>query len=354
MALALLLLGTRTAVEHRSAELASSATASGAVAPRSTGEDTARPARGRAPAPPGTPEGAPPPASEAITPVERPPAPADLPPPEDFGAVVVQRPAVRVDGVTAEDPLSIALGHPAVRFATVVGIAHLPVPGADGQAHEVRVAVVDPRGFRVFTPQVTADAVGVWQHLVDGAAVVEHAAAGRLGVGLGGAIALPDRRPLPVGAIAAIGHDPVADVVMSAATALDLGIATHPSLLVSLTDGSRPSRVASELGSQVGGHGASLVPDRVIELGVTSVSPEQWDDVWDRLAWCESSGRWHLDSGNGYYGGLQFLPSSWWWVGGAGMPHEASREEQIARAKILLAYQGWEAWPVCSRLLGFR
>ena len=76
--------------------------------------------------------------------------------------------------------------------------------------------------------------------------------------------------------------------------------------------------------------------------------------MWDVLAGCESSGDWHANTGNGYYGGLQFLPESWWLVGGQGMPHEASREEQIRRAELLLARQGWVAWPVCSIRVGLR
>lgn len=76
--------------------------------------------------------------------------------------------------------------------------------------------------------------------------------------------------------------------------------------------------------------------------------------VWDSLARCESGGNWAINTGNGYYGGLQFSLSSWRAVGGSGYPHQASREEQIARAEILLARQGWGAWPACSSKLGLR
>jgi hypothetical protein len=76
--------------------------------------------------------------------------------------------------------------------------------------------------------------------------------------------------------------------------------------------------------------------------------------VWDRLAQCESSSRWHLNSGNDHYGGLQFTLQSWRWVGGRGYPHHASKAEQIRRAQLLLARQGWRAWPGCSRKLGLR
>ena len=76
--------------------------------------------------------------------------------------------------------------------------------------------------------------------------------------------------------------------------------------------------------------------------------------TWDRLAECESNGDWSINTGNGYYGGLQFAQSSWEWVGGSGMPHEASRAEQIDRAEVLLQRQGWDAWPACSSQLGLR
>jgi LysM repeat protein len=74
--------------------------------------------------------------------------------------------------------------------------------------------------------------------------------------------------------------------------------------------------------------------------------------VWDRLAQCESGGNWAINTGNGFYGGLQFTLSSWQGVGGSGYPNMASREEQIARAEILQSRQGWGAWPVCSAKLG--
>jgi len=76
--------------------------------------------------------------------------------------------------------------------------------------------------------------------------------------------------------------------------------------------------------------------------------------VWDRVAECESGGNWSINTGNGYYGGLQFSLSSWRAVGGSGYPHESSRAEQIRRAEMLLDLQGWGAWPSCSRQLGLR
>jgi hypothetical protein len=82
--------------------------------------------------------------------------------------------------------------------------------------------------------------------------------------------------------------------------------------------------------------------------------PVDSGSVWDALAGCESGGNWAINTGNGYYGGLQFSLSSWQAVGGVGYPHEASRETQIAMGERLRASGGWGHWPACSRKLGLR
>lgn len=76
--------------------------------------------------------------------------------------------------------------------------------------------------------------------------------------------------------------------------------------------------------------------------------------AWDRLAACESGGNWQINTGNGYYGGLQFSLSSWRGVGGQGYPHQASKAEQIRRGEMLRASGGWGHWPACSAKLGLR
>jgi uncharacterized protein YabE (DUF348 family) len=76
--------------------------------------------------------------------------------------------------------------------------------------------------------------------------------------------------------------------------------------------------------------------------------------VWDRLAQCEAGGNWSINTGNGFYGGLQFTLQTWNAFGGSGMPHHASREEQIRVAEKVQASQGWGAWPACSSKLGLR
>ncbi|WP_427923381.1 transglycosylase family protein [Streptomyces sp. cg40] len=73
--------------------------------------------------------------------------------------------------------------------------------------------------------------------------------------------------------------------------------------------------------------------------------------VWDRIAQCESGGNWHINTGNGYYGGLQFSAGTWRAYGGsayAATADQASRSAQIAVATKVQHAQGWGAWPVCS------
>ena len=78
---------------------------------------------------------------------------------------------------------------------------------------------------------------------------------------------------------------------------------------------------------------------------------------WVNLAECESGGNWQINTGNGYYGGLQFALSSWKATGGleyAARPDLASPEQQMLTAEVLLGMQGWGAWPACTRKLGLR
>jgi hypothetical protein len=76
--------------------------------------------------------------------------------------------------------------------------------------------------------------------------------------------------------------------------------------------------------------------------------------TWDRLAGCESGGDWASNTGNGYYGGLQFSAGTWRAFGGrkyAKRADLATRPQQIEIAERVLAEQGWHAWPACSRKL---
>lgn len=81
------------------------------------------------------------------------------------------------------------------------------------------------------------------------------------------------------------------------------------------------------------------------------------ESTWDDLAQCESSGDWNTNTGNGYFGGVQFSQSTWEGYGGteyASRPDLATREQQIAVAERTLAGQGWNAWPTCSAMIGAR
>lgn len=80
---------------------------------------------------------------------------------------------------------------------------------------------------------------------------------------------------------------------------------------------------------------------------------DQWP--WGCVAECESSGRWHTNTGNGFYGGLQFWHPTWVEHGGlkyAPRADLATRQQQITVAEEVLRTQGWGAWPVCSKRYG--
>jgi len=110
---------------------------------------------------------------------------------------------------------------------------------------------------------------------------------------------------------------------------------------------------------QVGALSSRAPQPRVVKVGTGDAPavPEVVDGgVWDRLARCEATGNWSTNTGNGYYGGLQFDLSTWRAYGGqryASRPDLASREEQIAVAEKVRADRGgFSAWPACSRKLG--
>lgn len=87
----------------------------------------------------------------------------------------------------------------------------------------------------------------------------------------------------------------------------------------------------------------------------TEVPPVSNGHTWDALARCESGGNWAINTGNGYFGGVQFDQNTWERQGGlryAQRADLATREEQIAIAEVTRARQGWGAWPTCSARLG--
>jgi resuscitation-promoting factor RpfB len=98
--------------------------------------------------------------------------------------------------------------------------------------------------------------------------------------------------------------------------------------------------------------------DAVVRVGTKEEAPAanyaSGSTVWDQLAQCESGGNWAINTGNGYYGGLQFNLDTWQAYGGTGYPHENSREEQIAVATRLRDANGgsYGSWPHCASQLG--
>ena len=99
---------------------------------------------------------------------------------------------------------------------------------------------------------------------------------------------------------------------------------------------------------------------RIVRVGAkpgTEVPPVENGDAWDALAQCEATGDWAVNTGNGFYGGLQFDQSTWERQGGlksAPRADLATREEQIAVASRMQRAQGWGAWPSCSSRIGVR
>jgi uncharacterized protein YabE (DUF348 family) len=93
----------------------------------------------------------------------------------------------------------------------------------------------------------------------------------------------------------------------------------------------------------------------VVKVGTKVAAPEPAapavgsGSIWDRIASCESGGNWHINTGNGYYGGLQFDAQTWHAYGGSGTADQHSREEQIAVAeRVAAARGGYGSWPVCG------
>lgn len=101
---------------------------------------------------------------------------------------------------------------------------------------------------------------------------------------------------------------------------------------------------------------------RVVRVGTKEAAgasaPAVGDgSVWDQLAQCEATGNWAINTGNGFYGGLQFTQQTWeGFGGGAYAPRAdlATREQQIAVAQKVQAAQGWGAWPACTSKMGLR
>jgi nucleoid-associated protein YgaU len=111
-----------------------------------------------------------------------------------------------------------------------------------------------------------------------------------------------------------------------------------------------PSQTARIVARSTAGATAFALPI----VGMTAAHAAT-EEQWDHVAECESGGNWHINTGNGYYGGLQFTQGTWANYGGgtyAPRADLATRGEQITIANKVQAAQGWGAWPVCSRYAG--
>ena len=101
--------------------------------------------------------------------------------------------------------------------------------------------------------------------------------------------------------------------------------------------------------------GVGLASVATVGASLAAASSSQASTVWDRVASCESGGNWSINTGNGYYGGLQFSYSTWNAFGGqryAATADRATKAQQITVAKKVLQLQGPGAWPHCSRVAG--
>ncbi len=100
--------------------------------------------------------------------------------------------------------------------------------------------------------------------------------------------------------------------------------------------------------------------EAVVRVGTkpgTAAPPVGDGSIWDALASCEAGGNWAINTGNGFYGGVQFDQNTWERSGGlqyAPRADLASKDEQIAIATVTQQRQGWGAWPVCSVRAGLR
>ncbi|CAN5153475.1 hypothetical protein BH23ACT9_BH23ACT9_26240 [soil metagenome] len=268
------------------------------------------------------------------------------PTPVAFELVDPLRASVSVTVGTADEQQLRAL---AEDLDGVVHVTGVTVTTAALGGVPARIAQVDPVGFRAFTPEATANHQPLWDRIRAGDVAVTHEFGTTHAVELGITLEAGTAGPLRVGAFATNGTPPVADAIVAEGTPLGEG---QRLVLLALEPLASPTAVVGALTRA--GFEAEEIPDPraprdEIVLPAGGITPE---NVWDHLAVCESSGNWQINTGNGYYGGVQFLPESWALVGGTGLPHEHPREEQIYRATLLWQIQGWNAWPQCARKLG--
>ncbi len=193
-------------------------------------------------------------------------------------------------------------------------------------------------------------------------------------------VALPGAdTPLDPGTAVQVLRTTTSTVVVSHTSAPAEQRVDDPSLpkgTTKVVDAGRPGvttaimRVISQNGKEIGREqisagGTTPSRPRIVHVGtgdapvkpdVPAVPAVSGGGVWDAIAHCEATGNWAINTGNGYYGGLQFDAGTWRAYGGtayAPLPHQATREQQIAIAEKVRADRGgYGSWPGCARKLG--
>jgi hypothetical protein len=176
-------------------------------------------------------------------------------PPADEEPILTHAPRIRLQQGerTVDDPVRVALEVPGVTFATSVDIGELTITSEDGST-VLRVAAVDPNGFRVMTPQVTASYAALWERIADGDAAFTHDVGTRLALELGSRVpaGTDEETTVRVGAYASNGVPPIADVVVSHRTAAELGVDGEATLLVAIASDADVAAVTSALAASTG------------------------------------------------------------------------------------------------------
>jgi resuscitation-promoting factor RpfA len=115
----------------------------------------------------------------------------------------------------------------------------------------------------------------------------------------------------------------------------------------------KPSKAAPVIAAGTLTTGLVAIDAAVLSTSALANAAPTYEN-FERLAQCESGGRWNINTGNGYYGGLQFSAATWRSVGMGGLPHQHSKDQQIQAGIRLQQRSGWGQWPACSRKLGLR
>ena len=194
--------------------------------------------------------------------------PADLELPELEPPTIVlppvraEQPRLKV-GASGDDPnlLRRVRQVEGVSVATLVEVAEVPIAGATGPT-TMRMAAVTPEDFRPLTPQVTADATGVWERLSEGDAAFTHDAGHRLEVPLGAEVPAAGDSSIRIGAYASNGVPPIADAIISEQTGQRLGLEGQHDLLIAIREDADPAQVAARIAKITGAQPTVLDPPR--------------------------------------------------------------------------------------------